>query len=59
MEGQLTITANDENGITVTGFLKLDTDSFCEKRTIKDLIEYLLSYEPKTKTEDKEDKENG
>lgn len=57
MEGQLTITANDENGITVTGFLKLDTDNFLEKRTIKDLIEYLLSYEPKTKTEDKEDKE--
>ena len=57
MKGQLTITASDENGITVTSYLELNTDSFCEKRTIKDLIEYLLSYEPKAKTEDKEDKE--
>lgn len=57
MEGQLTINVNDETGLTVTSYLELDTDSYCEKRTIKDLIEHLLSYEPKTKAESKEDKE--
>lgn len=57
MKGSITVRADDEIGITITSYLELNTDSFCEKRTVKDLIEYLLSYEPKTKTEDKEDKE--
>ena len=57
MKGSITVRADDEIGITITSYLELNTDSFLEKRAVKDLIEYLLSYEPKTKTEDKEDKE--
>lgn len=57
MKGHITVSANDENGITITSYVELDPSSYSEQSTVKTLVDYLLSYEPKTKTEDKEDKE--
>lgn len=57
MKGYITITAND-NGKKVHAYMELDSETnYSEERTVKDIIEHLLSYEPKTKTEDKEGKE--
>lgn len=57
MKGHITVSATDENGITITSYVELDPSSYSEQSTVKTLVDYLLSYEPKEKTEDKEDKE--
>lgn len=57
MKGTLTISAG-EHGIAVEASLMF-TNDWKDQHDISQIIDSLLSYEPKTKTEDKEDKENG
>lgn len=55
MKGSITVRAEDENGITISAFVTMNADSYSERRTVREMLDYLLDYVPKT--EDKEGKE--
>ena len=59
MRGNITISAGEDIGITITAFMELNpTNDYSEQRTVKDLVEHLLDYKPES-YKAKEEEANG
>ena len=60
MKGSLRIGADDDFGVTITATVTIDPESYSERRTVRELIDYLLDYKQAIiKTEAKEEEANG
>lgn len=57
MQGSITVRAEDKTGITISGFVTMDPSSYSERRTIREMLEYLLDYVPKTTEEPNKEEE--